>query len=80
VDEEGIYVPGKKGKDTPTLYPEKRLKKSKGEIVAAELSFFNRDESGWNWPFFFAFGFLLACFIYQREVKKTELEQEESIE
>ena len=73
VDEEDTYVPGKKGKEPPTLYPEKRMKKSKGEIVAAELSYFNRDESGWNWPFFFAFGFLLACFIYQREVKKLSL-------
>ena len=50
------------------------------EIVKAELRFSNSDESTWSWTFFFGAGFLLACWIYNREVGKLEAEQAESIE
>lgn len=81
VDEDGIvFVPAREAKESPRLYPEKRLKESNGKLVGAELPFLKLEESGWNWPFFLGFGFLLASFIYHRELRKLETEQAESIE
>ena len=63
----------------PRLYPEKRLKQSKGKLVATELSFLRDEESGISWPLFLGLGFLLAASIYHRELKKLKLEQEELV-
>ena len=73
------YLPAREGKMPPRLYPEKRLKQSKGKLVATELSFLRDDESGINWPLFLGLGFLLATSIYHRELKKLKLEQEELV-
>ena len=76
---EDAYLPAREGKMPPRLYPEKRLKESKGKLVATELSFLRDDESGINWPLFLGLGFLLAASIYHRELKKLKLEQEELV-
>ncbi len=79
VDKDDTYVPAREGKRPPGLYPEKRLKESKGKIVATELSFLREEEGGMNWPLFLGLGFLLASSIYHRALKKLELVQEESV-
>jgi len=78
--EDEIFVPGREDKGSITLYPELRLKKSAGKIASAELAFFREGESGFSWSLFFGLGFLLAWFIYHRELGKLETEQAESIE
>jgi serine/threonine protein kinase len=77
VDEDDIYLPAREGKRPPRLYPEKRLKESKGKLVATELSFIREEEEGINWPLFLSLGFLLASSLYHRSFKKLKIEQEE---
>ena len=79
VDEDDTYLPAREGKRLPGLYPEKRLKESKGKLVATELSFIREEGDGINWSLFLGLGFLLASSIYHRALKKLELEQEESV-
>jgi hypothetical protein len=75
-----VFVPGREGKGAITLYPELRLKKSTGRIAPAELAFFREGKSGFSWSLFFGLGFMLAWFIYHRELRKLETDRAESIE
>jgi serine/threonine protein kinase len=68
VDSYETYVPGIKGGGNPRLYPEVRLRRSGGIIKPAELSFHRLDAGQSSWTVFLGVGFLLACFIYHREL------------
>jgi len=68
VDSYETYVPGIKGGGNPRLYPEVRLRRSGGIIKPAELSFHRLDAGQSSWTIFLGVGFLLACFIYHREL------------
>ncbi len=70
VDADATYLAGFKQGENPRLYPEVRLRRSSGTIKPADLFFRSMDEKSSSWTLFLGMGFLLACFIYHRELKK----------
>ena len=66
VDQREVFVPGKRGDDSPHLFPEIRIRRSNGEIKRAELIFKQKDEERPSWSFYIGVGFLLASLMYHR--------------
>jgi len=71
-----VYVPGKRGDESPRLFAEIRLRRSSGKIAPAELIFSRSDKPGPSWSLFFALGFLLAWWLYQRQLLRLAREEE----
>lgn len=74
-DDQEVYLPGKRGDESPRLFPEVRLSRSLGKITPAKLIFKETEELGPAWSLFLAVGFLLACWIYHREFNKIPQEE-----
>ena len=66
VDQSEVFVPGKRGDDSPHLFPEIRIRRSNGQIKRAELIFKQTDEKRPSWSFYIGVGFLLASLMYHR--------------
>jgi serine/threonine protein kinase len=79
-DSKHTYIPGVVGNGSPRLYPEERIKSSLGEIKKSELLFIKEDKDNTRWSMFFAIGFLLASWLYHRELKKMIFSNGEMIE
>ncbi len=75
VDEDSEYRPGSFGGGKPRLFPVERFKAG-AKIKEAELAFVHQDSDSISWSLFFALGFLLACSLYHRELKKLQLAEE----
>ena len=79
-DSKHTYIPGVVGNGSPRLYPEERIKSSLGEIKKSELLFIKEEKDNIRWSMFFAIGFLLASWLYHRELKKMIISSGEMIE
>ena len=79
-DSKHTYIPGVVGNGSPRLYPEERIKSSLGEIKKSELLFNKEEKDNTRWSMFFAIGFLLASWLYHRELKKMIFSNGEMIE
>lgn len=79
-DSKHTYIPGVVGNGSPRLYPEERIKSSLGEIKKSELLFLKEEKDNIRWSMFFAIGFLLASWLYHRELKKMIISNGEMIE
>ena len=79
-DSKHTYIPGVVGNGSPRLYPEERIKSSLGEIKKSELLFLKEEKNNIRWSMFFAIGFLLASWLYHRELKKMIISNGEMIE
>jgi serine/threonine protein kinase len=79
-DAKHTYVPGVIGNGSPRLYPEERVESSLGEIRKSELLFIKEDKDNIRWSMFFAIGFLLASWLYHRELNKVIISNREMVE
>jgi serine/threonine protein kinase len=79
-DSKHTYIPGVVGSEAPRLYPEERIKSSLGKIQKSELLFIKDEKDNVRWSMFFAIGFLLASWMYHRELKKMNTSNGDKIE
>lgn len=79
-DSKHTYIPGVLGNGPPRLYPEERIKLSLGKIQRSELLFIKEDKDNIRWSLFFTMGFLLASWLYHRELTKLIISNGEMIE
>ena len=79
-DSRSTYLPGVRENGVPRLFPEGRIKTSFGKIKKSELLFVKEEKSSTRWSLFFALGFILASFMYHRELKKLVLTNGEMVE
>ena len=79
-DSKHTYIPGVLGNGSPRLYPEERIKLSLGKIQRSELLFIKEDKDNIRWSLFFTMGFLLASWLYHRELTKLIISNGEMIE
>lgn len=74
VDKDSEYFPGSLNKGKPRLFPRERFESKNGQPKPAELAFVHQGGSGVSFSLFIAVGFLLATWIYQRELSKLNLD------
>jgi serine/threonine protein kinase len=63
-----VFIPGKRGDESPNLFPEIRIRRSGGLIRKTDLFFTQTHEMGPSWSIFIGLGFLIASLMYHRMI------------
>ena len=64
------YLPASKEGDYPRLFPEKFVLENSAKLKKANIVFSRIDSSGPSWELFLGIGFLLACSLYSRSLRR----------